>query len=253
MSKQGKNKAITSLSARQRSNTARRKHQQQRSYQQQHELSNQYPTELLECEAAATTTRVMMEVLHPDAIWAGRHFLSEKECDNFIKYSERSGAYEHKFHRETRMRAHRDCYEHLHDDERMAQLLFQRMKDTGLIDVIEKTSDKWTPYNYRPIGCNPATKVYKYEPGMWFGRHIDVSDPMKSGQTEITVLIYLNECKGGATVFYPPGAGGKLKFKPEKGTILFHVHGDRCLDHEGELVQKGNKYVLRTDVVYDYY
>lgn len=211
---------------------------------------DEYPVDLLDNKTEKR--QVEIQTLHPGAIWIGKNFFSPAECDRFIQYSEKSAAYERKYHKATRMMAHRDCYELLHDDPRIAGLLFGRMKETGLMDVIEQSSNQWTPYGdtYRPIGCNPATKVYKYEKGMWFGQHIDMSDPMKEGQTEITVLVYLSECKGGATKFYPHGLKRGIAVQPEKGTILFHVHGDRCLDHEGEKVLKGTKYVLRTDVVF---
>lgn len=213
-------------------------------------LPTQYPPVLLNDH---NDQQVEIECLHPGTIWVGHHFLSEQECQNFVRYTEQSGAYEHKFHKATRFMAHRDCYEHLHYDEDMAKRLYERMRTTGLMDVVVAASNKWSPYDYQPIGCNPNVKVYRYDTGMWFGRHVDVSDAMsESAQTEITVLVYLSKCKGGATKFYPPGSKEGISFHPEVGSILLHVHGDRCLDHEGEKVLKGIKYVLRTDVVYDY-
>ena len=84
--------------------------------------------------------------------------------------------------------------------------------------------------------------------------------------TEITVLIYLSSCEGGATRFYPSQStrmGSKrekkstgldqkcgIAFVPEIGSILLHVHGDKCLLHEADPVLRGSKYVLRTDIVY---
>ena len=59
------------------------------------------------------------------------------------------------------------------------------------------------------------------------------------------MLIYLNSCGDGATKFE-----GDVEFAPTPGALLLHVHGDDCLVHEGAQVESGEKYILRTDLVY---
>ncbi|KAF9934484.1 hypothetical protein FBU30_001977 [Linnemannia zychae] len=44
---------------------------------------------------------------------------------------------------------------------------------------------------------------------------------------------------------------GGVAVKPERGLLLVHKHGDECMLHEALIVQRGCKYVLRTDVVYE--
>ncbi|KAG0278811.1 hypothetical protein BGZ96_002240 [Linnemannia gamsii] len=44
---------------------------------------------------------------------------------------------------------------------------------------------------------------------------------------------------------------GGVAVKPERGLLLVHKHGDECMLHEALIVQRGYKYVLRTDVVYE--
>ncbi|KAG0268328.1 hypothetical protein BGZ95_002507 [Linnemannia exigua] len=44
---------------------------------------------------------------------------------------------------------------------------------------------------------------------------------------------------------------GGVAVKPERGLLLVHKHGDECMLHEALIVQRGFKYVLRTDVVYE--
>ena len=39
--------------------------------------------------------------------------------------------------------------------------------------------------------------------------------------------------------------------EPQEGMALLHRHGDRCLLHEAMPVEKGVKYVLRSDVIFD--
>ncbi|KAG0254728.1 hypothetical protein DFQ27_006705 [Actinomortierella ambigua] len=44
---------------------------------------------------------------------------------------------------------------------------------------------------------------------------------------------------------------GGIAVKPQQGLLLVHKHGDECMLHEAFGVQRGNKYVLRTDVLYE--
>ena len=57
--------------------------------------------------------------------------------------------------------------------------------------------------------------------------------------------------QGGSTAFYE-GHGGRpcCSFAPRRGFCLIHEHGDRCLLHEGCVVNGGSKFLLRTDVVF---
>lgn len=94
--------------------------------------------------------------------------------------------------------------------------------------------------------CNPNLRLYKYTKGMSFGKHVDGSHAVEGwGKTRVTVLIYLSSCQGGATSFEHG-----ISFSPKEGAMLLHVHGDDCLEHEGEPVKAGIKYILRTDLVY---
>jgi len=63
---------------------------------------------------------------------------------------------------------------------------------------------------------------------MSFGKHYDGSNSTEEGETEITVLVYLSDCVGGATRFYPPQKKKQsVAFAPKEGAILLHIHGDR--------------------------
>ncbi|RKP31365.1 putative prolyl 4-hydroxylase alpha subunit [Metschnikowia bicuspidata] len=108
---------------------------------------------------------------------------------------------------------------------------------------------------------NPQLRVYRYSAGHFFGKHYDESVecpiaavPAQKGRTKWTLLIYLSgdtTLRGGATIFYPEGRGAApLKVQPQKGTALLHKHGDDCLQHEGERVTAGEKWILRSDVTF---
>ncbi|ODV83205.1 hypothetical protein CANARDRAFT_30150 [[Candida] arabinofermentans NRRL YB-2248] len=124
------------------------------------------------------------------------------------------------------------------------------------------------------IGFNCNLRLYRYTKGQYFNKHYDESNgnidvidynddnKNKKGVTKWTVLIYLNSQKqeqttknmdssdliGGGTIFYDKSSS--IYCKPEVGMALFHKHGDDCLLHEGEAVKNGEKWILRTDLVF---
>ncbi|KAF9919628.1 hypothetical protein BGZ67_001945, partial [Mortierella alpina] len=54
---------------------------------------------------------------------------------------------------------------------------------------------------------------------------------------------------GGRWSYLLPNGG--VAVKPERGLLLVHKHGDDCMLHEALMVDRGYKYVLRTDVIYE--
>ena len=82
----------------------------------------------------------------------------------------------------------------------------------------------------------------------------------ESAFTMWTLLVYLNGgrpdegLEGGQTCFYTGFTPKKAKLAasvdPLVGRCLAHIHGSRCMLHEGAEVSKGVKYLMRTDVVF---
>ncbi|KAF8810117.1 hypothetical protein BYT27DRAFT_6502025 [Phlegmacium glaucopus] len=111
----------------------------------------------------------------------------------------------------------------------------------------------------KPHSCNSNIRVYKYAPSQYFGPHYDdsVRDPMTGAKSEWTLLIYLTGAEdgveGGETLFYKEERGKPREvITPplKRGTALLHRHGRDCMLHEGSLVKKGTKYVLRSDLMF---
>ncbi|KAK3252724.1 hypothetical protein CYMTET_37995 [Cymbomonas tetramitiformis] len=107
------------------------------------------------------------------------------------------------------------------------------------------------------VGFLPRWRYYIYRKGQSFGKHVDVATKgsLPGEETEYTLLVYLNgqgECdlEGGETIFWATARKVLCEVSPQTGMCLLHAHGRRCLLHEGALVRKGTKYVLRTDVMY---
>ena len=94
-------------------------------------------------------------------------------------------------------------------------------------------------------GANERFRCYRYEPGQRFAPHYDgafVRGPEE--QSLLTFIVYLNAgFEGGETAFLD----AERVIAPATGTALLFQHH---LLHEGRVVQRGVKYVLRTDVMY---
>ena len=155
---------------------------------------------------------------------------------------------------------------------------------TSILSQIQQETADLYRNEYKPINCNPNLRVYRYNKGHAFGRHVDGSNVVTgykgdSGdngngsatststrtrtttcKTEMTMLLYLSTCEGGATRFHLPSSkrnrkknninNNSIAYSPQVGSLLLHVHGNHCLEHEADVVLSGKKYVLRTDLIY---
>ncbi|KAL1995089.1 hypothetical protein VTN49DRAFT_1276 [Thermomyces lanuginosus] len=113
-----------------------------------------------------------------------------------------------------------------------------------------------------PLGLNPNIRIYRYSPGQFFAQHYDDSNNIQfpdtstsskggsiAARTTWTLLIYLTTTEGGETVFYPEDGAPPISVAPEVGMALLHRHGEHCLLHEAKQVRKGEKWVIRSDLV----
>jgi len=222
-----------------------------------------FPGGLLDCSSVpgtkggARARKLKAETLLPGYIWLIRDFMTDDECQKWIRFVEESKELDQMEQRGTRYLAARRCSRLQRNDPQTASRLFDRANHIcqGLsIHGFDKDGST------EIVGCNPNLRVYRYDPGDAFGKHIDESNIVPGmGVTKLTVLIYLSSCIGGATRFDPPpstsfwcnqNATKDIAFEPVAGTMLLHLHGDDCLLHQADPVSKGVKYVLRTDMVY---
>lgn len=121
------------------------------------------------------------------------------------------------------------------DDETEANGLLARVAKT----VPAQLSD------CKLVAANPRLRLYRYEPGQRHGAHWDTVVELEDGiHSLLTLVFYLNDdFEGGATDF--PEL--EQKIKPQRGRALLFQH--RIL-HEATSVERGEKFVLRTDILY---
>ena len=119
------------------------------------------------------------------------------------------------------------------------------------------------------LGVNRRFRLFRYGQGCVYRPHVDGSwpgsglvdgryerDAFQGGRwSKLTFLVYLNDAfSGGNTTFFELG-GGAVEARavvPRAGTVLCFPHGDDRSSpvHEGELVEEGTKYVIRSDVLF---
>jgi hypothetical protein len=180
------------------------------------------------------------EQLRGEQIFVIHHFLSQKECENYIAMSEQSGYEDAPVTSSVGFVTRKDIRNNarvIRDDPELVGVWWDRAKP--LLPA------EW--FGWEIAGVNERFRFYRYDPGQRFVRHTDGFFERESGErSQLTFMVYLNHgFEGGATRFHvskPP-----LSVLPERGTALVFMH--RLL-HEGTPVVKGRKYVLRTDVMY---
>jgi hypothetical protein len=128
----------------------------------------------------------------------------------------------------------------------------------------------------RARGLSGRIRLYRYEPGQMFKRHIDFSHPGvrvidgkavedegRFGKGRLSLLIYLNDdFSGGETILYERKESGNEKNEddlwdetrvhPSAGDALCFNQGwgNHPLVHEGAVVTEGTKYIIKSDIVY---
>jgi len=180
-----------------------------------------------------------------------RGFLSPAECAEMVAESERRG-YEPALLNTGRGQildtSTRNSQRNIMDSEEAAGSLFERLRPH-----LPETLD-----GRRCTGLNGRLRFLRYDPGEYFAPHYDgcYSTPDGAEASMLTVMLYLNA--GGGADF----TGGETNFlhrwdqSPEKGTAVVPGVGDvlvftHNILHEGAAVEKGRKYAVRTDVMFE--
>lgn len=115
---------------------------------------------------------------------------------------------------------------------------------------------------WKPSKLNPCFRVCRYTSGGHFSPHFDGGfDESENMRSIKTFMMYLNGCdeyQGGSTQFFTdeqghyqtPAADTVIyNFSPSSGSCMVFNHH---LLHGGEMLESGTKYIVRTEVMYEY-
>lgn len=137
------------------------------------------------------------------------------------------------------------------------------LDDAALSDTLFVEIRKYLPQRIKPAGSDSAWEIKKlndrirfcrYLPEQYFNKHLDgVHYESATVQSMLTFMVYLNgkdAFDGGRTLFFQSKADDAhmASFLPDAGDLIVFDHQ---LWHSGETVFSGEKYILRSDILYE--
>jgi len=181
------------------------------------------------------------------------NFLSPSECQKLIDVSENIGYSPADISFPTSQGGPRMIPNYRNNDRVLYQNEdFRKLIEFRLADNIPQT------YKQQLTNTEIATakfaevsglfRFYRYGPGHFFKKHRDTTEQLANGLSCITILIYLNTVENsGYTNLIDNCLPNKVSVQPVVGRLLMFDH---CVLHEGEELKEGNKYLIRTDLIY---
>ena len=181
--------------------------------------------------------------------------LSDEECDRFVQISEALGYHSDAPVSLSRNIRHNNNFNWI-VDESVDGPIWDRCRSFFGVSVFD---------GQQPLGLNARFRFYRYSKGDFFNPHTDgawpgsrvvngqlVADAYGDRLSQMTALIFLSDgYEGGRTLFHT-GPTSIVPVHTPKGAILCFPHGmhpQHCV-HAGEVVTAGQKYIIRTDVLY---
>lgn len=181
-------------------------------------------------------------------VFTVEHLFSPAECQELLTAANDSGflAVDWEY-----LKSYRDCTRALLDSRPFADKIWAKILPfLEQDDLLVRPFGIGTEGTWIPKGVNSRLRISKYGEGGHFSPHRDsgfvITDDLRS---IFTILIYLNEdFTGGETTFFPvTGIEPCLSITPTVGTAVVFTHDAR---HAGTSIITGNKYVLRTDIMF---
>lgn len=182
------------------------------------------------------------ESLIGEDVFVVRQFLTNDECAALVRASEQRRYEEATLSMggtQVLFKEFRDNARLIVDDKELAGKLFPR-----IWGFLPKLSG-----GRRAVGLNERFRFYRYDVGQTFAPHQDYPFQRSGAEASaLTLMVYLNgDLTGGSTDFFREDQSVRLGVQPERGMALVFRHE---LLHAGSPVEKGRKYVLRTDLMY---
>jgi len=139
------------------------------------------------------------------------------------------------------------------DNDVLANQLFEKVKPY-LPKTIETSSSIQAENGVWHLQeLNNRIRFCKYSANQYFHRHLDgIHYKNETTQSKLTFMIYLNnatEFKGGRTLFFRTKETNEIwaSYIPKQGDLIVFDHN---VWHEGEVLTQGEKFVLRSDILY---
>jgi predicted 2-oxoglutarate/Fe(II)-dependent dioxygenase YbiX len=180
----------------------------------------------------------MLSTIHAQGIYTADNVLTAEECAAWIARGAQEGFDAAPINQVNFVPSVRNNTRAMFDDVPAAEALWPRIKPL----LPEQEKDGW-----RPCGVNERLRVYRYAPGEYFKWHADGRYRRTAHEhSRYTLMIYLNAPEDGGQTAFRLGFR-RLTIDPAPGRVLLFHH--RLL-HAGTTVKAGEKYVLRSDIMY---
>jgi WD40 repeat protein len=139
------------------------------------------------------------------------------------------------------------------DNDDLANQLFEKVKPylPETIEINSAIQAENGVWHLKEL--NNRLRFCKYSANQYFHRHLDgVHYRNDTTQSKLTFMIYLNsatEFEGGRTLFFKTKETEEIwaSYIPKQGDLIVFDHN---VWHEGEVLSKGEKFVLRSDILY---
>jgi len=160
-------------------------------------------------------------------IWVIPELINKNTCDDIIQR-----VYQKGFKQARQFEQGRHNHEVFVQDQLIIQEINKKLSEIHLNDGQNNHVIKMHPTN---------VEVYKYNPGDYIARHSDAASVIGDESSVFTLVVYLSDdFEGGATHFNDFA----INVKPPKGGAVIFGHEHH---HEALLVEKGHKYILRSN------
>lgn len=139
------------------------------------------------------------------------------------------------------------------DDEQLSARLFDKVQAYLPATINTESAIEAENGNWSLAALNTRLRFCKYSSQQYFHRHLDgIYYKSDTEQSKLTFMIYLNSAtdfEGGRTLFYQTRESTEpwAVYIPQQGDLIVFDHN---VWHEGELLHAGEKFVLRSDIIY---
>ena len=150
--------------------------------------------------------------------------------------------------------SYRNNERQIKDDPALSKVLFEEIKKYIPREIVIRGISDLEHGKWDLQRLNPRIRICRYAEGQYFNKHLDgVYYESRQVQSKLTFMIYLNggngEFAGGRTLFFPSKEDDHIIgfYQPCKGDLIIFDHN---LWHSGEALIKGEKFILRSDILY---